>query len=165
MNQDKITDFTDQENIKWKFNSPKSSHMGGAWERLAWAVKLSLLHVTEDRILTDFQMMTVFTEAKNIVNNRPLTENSDNVKDFEALSPNHFLIGRNFCNNNHLGETRTSDLCNRKRWRQVQLLTHNFWSCCLNEYLPTLTRCVKWQSDRPNVKVGELVLLQDDTAQ
>ena len=165
MNQDKITDFTDQENIKWKFNSPKSSHMGGAWERLAWAVKLSLLHVTKDRILTDFQMMTVFTEAKNIVNNRPLTENSDNVKDFEALSPNHFLIGRNFCNNNHLGETRTSDLCNRKRWRQVQLLTHNFWSCCLNEYLPTLTRCVKWQSDRPNVKVGELVLLQDDTAQ
>ena len=139
--------------------------MGGVWERLAWAVKLSLLHVIKDRILTDFQMMTVFTEDKNIANNRPLTENSDNVKDFEALSPNHFQIGRNFCNNNHLGETRTSDLCNRKRWRQVQLLTHNFWSCCLNEYLPTLTRCVKWQSDRPNVKVGELVLLRDDTAQ
>ena len=139
--------------------------MGGVWERLAWAVKLSLLHVIKDRILTDFQMMTVFTEAKNIANNRPLTENSDNVKDFEALSPNHFQIGRNFCNNNHLGETRASDLCNRKRWRQVQLLTHNFWSCCLNEYLLTLTRCVKWQSDRPNVKVGELVLLRDDTAQ
>ena len=90
MNQDKITNFTDQQNIKWKFNSPKSPHMGGVWERLAWTVKLSLLHVIKDRILTDFQMMTVFTEAKNIANNRPLTENSDNVKDFEALSPNHF---------------------------------------------------------------------------
>ena len=64
--------------------------MAGAWERLVRVFKLSLLHVIKDRILTDFQMMTVFTEAKNIANNRPLTENSDNVKDFEALSPNHF---------------------------------------------------------------------------
>ena len=31
--------------------------------------------------------MTVFTEVANIVNNRPLTANSDNVKDFEALTP------------------------------------------------------------------------------
>ena len=90
MNQVKITNFADQQNIKWKFHSPKSPNMGGVWERLVWTVKLSLLHVIKDRILTDFQMMTVFTEAKNIANNRPLTENSDNVKDFEALSPNHF---------------------------------------------------------------------------
>ena len=64
-------------------------------------------------------MMTVFAEVENIVNNRPLTTNSDNVKDFEALTHNQFLIGRNFCNNNHLGETRTNDLCSRKSWRQV----------------------------------------------
>ena len=118
--------------------------MAGAWERLVRVVKLSLLHVIRDRILTDFQTMTVFTEVENIVNNRPLTANSDNVKDFEALTPNHFLIGRNFCNNNHLGETRKSNLCSRKRWRQVQLLTQHFWSHWLKEYLPTLTRCVKW---------------------
>ena len=41
-------------------------------------------------------MMTVFTEVENIVNNRPLAANSDNMKHFEALTPNHFLIGRNF---------------------------------------------------------------------
>ena len=76
--------------------------MGGAWKRLVRVMKLSLLHVIKDRILTDFQMLTVFTEVENIVNNRPLTRNSDNVKDFEALTPNHFLIRRNFCNNNHL---------------------------------------------------------------
>ena len=132
-------------------------------DQLVRVVKLSLLHVIKDRILTDFQMMTVFTEVENIVNNMPLTANSDKVKDVEALSPNYFLIGRNFCNNNHLGETRASDLCSRKRWRKVQLLTQHFWSCWLKEHLPTLTRRVKWQSDCPNVKVGELVLLRDDT--
>ena len=45
----------------------------------------------------------------------------------------------------------------------MQLLTEHFWSRWLKEYLPILTRRVKWQSDCPNVKVGELVLLQDDT--
>ena len=88
-------------------------------------------------------MMTVFTEVENIVNNRPLAVNSDNVKDFEALTPNHFLIGRNFFYGSHLGETRTNDLCSRKKWRQVQLLTKHFWSHWLKEYLPTLTRRVK----------------------
>ena len=137
LNQDKITYFTDQQNIKWKFNPPSSPHMRGQWERLVRVVKLSLLHVIKNRILTDFQMMTVFTEVENIVNNRPLTANSDNVKVFEALTHNHFLIRRNFCNNNHLGETRISDLCSRKRWRQVQLLPQHFWRRWLKEYLPT----------------------------
>ena len=117
------------------------------------AMKLLLLHVIKDRILTDFQMMTLFTKVENIVNNRPLTANSDNVKIFEALTLNHFLIGRNFCNNNHLGKTRTSDLCSGKRLRQMQLLTQHFWSRWLKEYLPTLTRRVKWQSDCPNIKL------------
>ena len=91
--------------------------MGGAWERLVRIMKLSLLHVIKDRILIDFQMMTVFTEVEHIINNRALTANSDNVKDFEALTLNHFLIGRNVCSNNHSGEKRTNDLCSRKRLR------------------------------------------------
>ena len=78
-------------------------------------------------LLNEFQLMTVFTEVENIVNNNPLTKNSYNVKYFEALTPNQFLIGRNFCSNSHLGETRTNDLCSRKGWRQVQLLTQHFW--------------------------------------
>ena len=99
----------------------------------------------KDRILNDFQMMTVFTEVENIVNNRPLKSNCHNVKDFEALTPNHFLIRKNVCNSNHLCETRANDLCSRKRWRQVQVLIQNFWSHWLKEYLPTFTRHVKWQ--------------------
>ena len=45
----------------------------------------------------------------------------------------------------------------------MQLLTHHFWSNWLKEYLPTLTRRVKWQSDYPNVKIDELILLQNHT--
>ena len=45
----------------------------------------------------------------------------------------------------------------------MQLLTQHFWTRWLKQYLPTLTRCVKWQSDCPSVKVAELILLRDDT--
>ena len=38
--------------------------------------------------------MTIFTEVEGIVNSRPLTAVSDDVTDLEALTPNHFLIGR-----------------------------------------------------------------------
>ena len=51
LNLDKITNFTDHQIIKWKFNPPSSPHMGGAWERLVRVVKLSLLHIIKDRIL------------------------------------------------------------------------------------------------------------------
>ena len=80
--------------------------MGGAWERLFRVVKVSLPHVIKIRIFTDIRMITVFTEVEIIVNNRPLTANSDNAIDFDAMTPNIFLIGRNVCSNNHLGETK-----------------------------------------------------------
>ena len=38
--------------------------------------------------------MTLFTEAEALVNSHPLTPVSDDVKDLEALTPFHFLIGR-----------------------------------------------------------------------
>ena len=41
-------------------------------------------------ILTDFLIMTVFIEVEHTTKNIPLTANSDNVKDFEALTSNIF---------------------------------------------------------------------------
>ena len=80
LNQEKISNFTVKQNIQWKFNPPSAPHMGGCWERLVQTVKRSLFHIIRDRVLTDFQMLTAFTEVEVIVNNRPLTANSDDVK-------------------------------------------------------------------------------------
>ena len=118
-----------------------------------------MFNIIKDRVLTDFQMMTLFAEIEIIVNNQPVTANSDHVDDLEALTPNHFFIGRNFCNNSYLGETSTNDLCSKKRWRQVQF--EHFSKRWLKEYLATLTRRTKWQNKNASLEVGDLVLLQD----
>ena len=162
LNQEKISNFTVRQNIQWKFNPPSAPHMGGCWERLVQTVKRASFHMIKDRVLTDFQMLTVFTEVEVMVNNRPLTANSDDVKDLEALTPNHFISGRNFCNNSHFGEIRSNGLCSRKRWRQVQYVAEQFWKRWLWEYLPTLTRRTKWLKEDKNVEIGDLVMLQED---
>ena len=43
-------------------------------------------------------MLTLFSEVKNIVNNHQLIYVSQDHEDLEALTPNHFLTGRNFYN-------------------------------------------------------------------
>ena len=59
LSQMKITDFTKRQHIVWKFNPP----------RLVRVVKTSLYNIAKDRTLTDFQIITVFTEVENMVNN------------------------------------------------------------------------------------------------
>ena len=56
-----------------------------------------------------------------------------------------------------------SDLT-RKRWRQAQALTNQVWRRWLREYLPTLISRKKWNADKPNLDVGDVVLVvMEDT--
>ena len=134
--------------IQWLFNPPSSPHMGGSWERMIRTVKEAMFAIIKDRILTDFQMLTLFSEVENIVNNRPLTYLSGNHEDLEPLTPNHFLIGRNFYNDCLVNDICNKDVCSRKRWRQVQILSDHFWKRWLHEYLPSLTHRSKWRAQK-----------------
>ena len=48
----------------------------------------------KNTVLTDFQLMAIFTEIEAFVNNRSLTYVSDNPDDPESLMPNHLLLDR-----------------------------------------------------------------------
>ena len=67
--------------------------MGGAWEYLIKSVKRALKAITLDRVFTDEALYTILCETECIINQRPLTAISDDVNDFDTLTPNHFLIG------------------------------------------------------------------------
>ena len=104
LNQMNITEFTERQHIGWKFTPPISLHMSGSWERLVRVVKTSLFKIIKDRIVTDFHVIIVFTEVKNMVNNQPITANSDSADDLEALTPNHFLILKNANDMSYFGK-------------------------------------------------------------
>ena len=161
LDKEAINNWATSLQIVWHFNPPKAPHMGGIWERLVRSVKEVMTGLMHDHVLTDPQLYTFLTETENIVNSRPLTHVSDHVDDMEALTPNHILLGlhRNWAS---ISNTDERDITSRKQWRQVQALRAQFWSRWTKEYLPTLTKRTCWRKDVPNMKVGELVLVQDD---
>ena len=166
LDKKKIDSFAVDHEIMWHFNPPAAPHMGGVWERLVKSVKEVLYATMQDRLmqnrlLTDPQLATTFTEVEAILNNRPLTHASSDVNDLEALSPNHILLGLHRKWNSML-DTDETDVLSRRKWRQVQGAAHEFWTRWRKEYLPTLTRRARWAGTAPNYCAGELVLLREE---
>ncbi|XP_074653617.1 uncharacterized protein LOC141907774 [Tubulanus polymorphus] len=161
LNQTKIADATSQDHIQWYFNPPAASHMGGVWERLVQSVKRNLKVVLGKQIVTDEVLHTVFTEVEAVVNSRPLTYVNSSHDEPEAITPSHFLLGKT---NPNLppGVFDADDLNARKRWRQAQALTNQYWARSTREYLPTLVQRTKWKTASRDLQIDDVVLLADD---
>ena len=162
--EDDIQKYALANNVSWHFLPPHASHMGGIWERLIRTVRKVLVgmmpHSTR---VTDESLRTILCEAERIVNSRPLTKVSEDIKDVAALTPNHFLmIG---CTKGQLPLApcmfNERDVY-RKQWRSVQHLVDQFWVRWLKEYLPELGRRNKWQDAQRSLKVGDLVLVEHE---
>ena len=63
-------------------------------EPMVKVTKRALKAVIKERTFTDDALYTFMTEEESTVNSRPLTNVSDNIDDYEALMPNHFLLGQ-----------------------------------------------------------------------
>ena len=159
-NQDMIGRVLSQEGIQWMFNPPAAPHMGGVWERLVRSCKKALDVVLQNQVLTDEVLLTAFAEVERLVNSRPLTEVSSDVDDLEALTPNHFIIGRGTLNFSP-GVFVDKEMSSRKRWRQAQLFATHIWNRWLREYLPGLITRKKWLQSTANVKIGNFVLVSE----
>jgi hypothetical protein len=62
------------------------------------------------------------------------------------------------------GQFDESDICSRKRWRQVQGLANEFWSKWKKQYLQNLQSRRKWTNQMPNMKINDVVVIQDESA-
>ena len=148
-------------NVKWHYNVPHASHMGGVWERLIRTVRKVLTGVLpRNARLTDECLHTVLCEVEFIVNSRPLTKVSEDVADPAPLTPSHLLL-LNSCSSLSPGIFSESDLF-RRRWKCVQHIANTFWTRWLKEYLPTLNERTKWLQKKRSIKVGDLVLIKQE---
>ena len=141
-NQAQIHECLLQHDVKWMFNPPAASHFGGMWERCISTVRKVMKALLRQQVLDDESLNTLMCEVESIVNGRLIIKLSDDPRDLNALTPNHFLLLRTGTAMPQ-GVFSKEDNYTCHRWRQVQYLSNIFWSRWTREYLPSLQQCQK----------------------
>lgn len=148
-------------------NPPAASHMGGVWERQIRTIRSVLTAILDESAqrLDSSSLRTFLYEVMAVVNSRPLTvEHLNDPSAPEPLTPNHILTMKSTIILPPPGQFVKEDLYLQKRWRRVQYLANEFWIRWKKEYLLSLQPRQKWQKNRRNLKVNDIVLLQNEQA-
>ena len=161
LEHDYIKDQLLNQSVEWKLNPPSAPHFGGVWERLVQCVKRALLLNLGSAKLTPDVFATIVSEAECLVNSRPLTHVRSNHEDDNPLTPNHFLLGRPFCNVPGAVFNETLTL-KSSAWTQVKQRLQQIWKRLLTEFVPSLNKRPKWTSREAALEVDDVVWLLEE---
>nr|CAI5838887.1 unnamed protein product [Callosobruchus analis] len=161
-NSEKIGEQLAHERVHWHFIPARSPSFGGLWEAGIKSVKHHFKRVIGTQHLTFEEISTVLTQIESILNSRPLCPLTEDPEDAAALTPAHFLIGRQLT---ALPELDVSQVAvNRlNTWQQLQAMTQHYWKRWSKEYLAELQTRTKWKRDGGRLlEIGSLVLLKEE---
>ncbi|XP_065087242.1 uncharacterized protein LOC135708976 [Ochlerotatus camptorhynchus] len=156
-----ITEECANNGIRWRFNPPKASHFGGLWEAAIQSAQKHFVRAAGTMKLGMEDMQTLLAQIECCLNSRPLVPLSDDLTDFEPLSPGHLLTGSSL---KAVPDTDVTTIpFNRLRhFQQLQKLLQQFWQRWHIEYLCTLQSRSKWINPPVHIQTGQLVLLKED---
>ena len=167
-----LLDALSRKGVTWKFIPKRAPWYGGFWERLIGLTKASLKKVLGRSYVSLLDLQTIIVEIEAILNDRPLTYVSPDLKDPEPLTPAHLLYGRRIVSLPHpiTEEDEISDPDyssnseGKRRARTITVLLNNFWRRWRTEYLTSLREFHRATGNNSQtVKKGEIVLVHDDT--
>ncbi|XP_070070047.1 uncharacterized protein [Drosophila takahashii] len=120
--------------------------------------------------LTYEELLTLLTEIEAILNSRPIAPLSDDPNDGFALTPAHLLIGGPLLSapEEHLQVSSATDdasqLHSLTRWQRITFLKQQFWRIWQRDFIHTLQKRTKFTQPQDNIRVGQLVIIHEDTA-
>ncbi|XP_011861959.1 PREDICTED: uncharacterized protein LOC105558722, partial [Vollenhovia emeryi] len=146
--------------IEWKFIPPASPHMGGLWEAGVKSCKFHLKRIMGSALLTFEELATVLIQIEACLNSRPICQLPSTPTDLQPLTPGHFLVGESLT---AIPEVDLNDVpINRlDRWQLSQKLSQDFWRRWSAEYLTSLQGKTKWKTEKPNIAINDIVLIQE----
>jgi hypothetical protein len=159
---DEIGSRLAHDGIEWRFIPPHGPHFGGIWESGVKSVKGHLRKVFGSQSFTYEELDTVLAKISCALNSRPIHPMSNSPDDLDALTPGHFLIGRpmNAIPHPDLQHLKWNRL---DRWQKIQHATQDFWKRWTQSYLLELQQRKKWTKAQENLKVGDFVIIHDDS--
>ncbi|KAJ8720880.1 hypothetical protein PYW08_006345 [Mythimna loreyi] len=141
--------------IQWHFNAPSWPSAGGLWEAAVKSLKYHIKRVVCEQKLTYEEYSTLLAQLEACLNTRPLCAISEDPEDIDYLTPSHFLSS---------GPTLTiieTERDARTRWHFTQKIFGDIWKRWKTEYLCQLSARSKWRQQRSNLKVDDIVIIQD----
>ena len=157
-----LQEYCSEKDVEWKFITPSSPHQNGCAEALVKSCKIALKKAVGDQILTPFELYTVLQEVSNLVNQRPIGRPPNDPNDGAYLCPNDMLLGRasSRISQGPFKETNNS----RHRVEFVQKIVDSFWKRWIRDTFPSLVPRRKWDAQKRNVRVDDVVNVADTNA-
>ena len=160
-----------KQGVTWKFIPKRPPWYGGFWERLIGLTKSCLKKVLNRAHINLLTLQTLVVEIEAILNDRPLTYVSSDVRDPDPLTPADLLYGRRITSlpYRHVEEDELTDPTIgdeaqiRKRAKKQALIIEHFRSRWKHEYLTSFRESLKTSgNNQQKVKTGDIVLIHDD---
>ena len=139
------------------FSSADAPWQNGVSEAFIKSTKRAITAAICESTLTFSELQTVCYETANLLNERPIGRHPTSPDD-KYLCPSDLLLGRSTSKMPYGPFTYSADP--RRRFEFVQMVTDNFWKNGRDYFLSLLTQ-QKWHTAHRNIKVGDVVLVQD----
>ena len=123
------------------------------------SIKKAIQCAIRDQILSLSEFQTVCSEATNLVNERPSGCHPTCPDNGTYLSPNHLILG---CTTTRIPAGPFKEPVNLKHhFEFVEKIVDTFWHRWTRDYFPSLLIHPKWHTVKHNVKVGDIIVVQD----
>ncbi|GFT61153.1 integrase catalytic domain-containing protein [Trichonephila clavipes] len=125
--EEKLSSYLSSEGISWNFMPPRAPNFGGLWEAGVKSFKFYLKRAVGNLKMTLEEFLTILTQIEGILNSRPITPLSEDIDDWEVLTPGHFLIGRpitSISEPNLLDKTENT----LSRWQKLTKIVQHIWT-------------------------------------
>ena len=145
--------------VRWHLSTEAAPHTGGVWERIVQVIKRPLRKVLGKQRLNYTEMLTLCKEVEGIVNDRPLAPTS--ADSMEAITPSMLMLGRKIrsCPGWEERDGPAEQTAETQLAARNQLIS-KLWQAWMKEYCLSLQNMHKWYTRKPNLSVGDLVLVE-----
>ena len=114
LDQDRIVKELTNHKINWNFSPPVSPWMNGAMKAILKTTKKHLNTITRNHLFNE-ETLTLY----KYLTGRPITPLSDDINEFETLTPNYFLTRT--ANLLICPIEKPGDIANKRKWKAVQV--------------------------------------------
>ena len=150
--------------ILWKFNVPSAPWWGGAWERMVRSVKTAVKKEIGTRKLTEDELITYLSEVEAVVNSRPMVAVSEDPSEPLPITPAMLMHGYDPVTDSFakIGDEE-SGIRMTQMWKKRTQMQQTFFKKFQKDYIQGLLERQKWHKEKNQIKVGEIVLIDEPT--